>query len=761
VSQSDYLYSIYATYTTSNGVDDLSPPLPDPMTWEVAPTATTSTTISMTATTAYDPSGWEYYFEETSGNPGGDDSGWQDGPTYTDTGLTPGTMYAYTCKTRDKSINQNTSAASSEQSATTPVSGPAGTVGIEQPYPYISTLANRRAMPFTQPEDGTIESISMYHEGGSGQVILAVYDGEAAPGNRLATTAATAVNSSAGWQTIALIDPVWIPAGNRIWLAWVFETNPGIRYKQVVGSQGRAQSSATWSGGMPATFGTVSQSDYLYSIYATYTTSNEILFSDLFTNALGPSWTVVDDTGNGENWSVVSGWLLQSEFLETDALDLSTSYHIGTYAALDNPPVSPFPSDYRFSVDITPLPNPADPSEGNDVGIMFRYQGPDDYYRVSMSAKFGFTRFEKRVAGSFQTLAVNAIGYVDNQPMTMTAEVNGDTIVVWIDGDPVFAVVDSDIPSGTVALYCQDRAQFDNVLITAPPEQPVVAISSPLAYSVTPGNLVDLNVSAVALNVPVGGRVVFTLDGGSETEATTVSGNLYSAQFPGVPNGEHTVAAIIKDVADDDVDDDVNLTVGTGGDYYVTLGNSITNGVGDFNPLNNDSDDGRIVSIQGYQAQLADGLTTAASPQIVFNEGIEGDQAWELDGRLFSILERHPGANKFLVMIGTNDSATGIETPANVFRADVAAIAGTIEGLGMGVWLAEILPTNGNAARNALIEQYNTEIRGIANASGDKIFLGPDFNTVFTDRPDLYTDLLHPNDAGYGVMADEWQGVLP
>jgi hypothetical protein len=73
----------------------------------------------MIATTATDPSGVEYYFEETSGNPGGGDSGWQDSPIYEDTGLDPDTTYMYRVMARDKSINQNATAWSTELSATT------------------------------------------------------------------------------------------------------------------------------------------------------------------------------------------------------------------------------------------------------------------------------------------------------------------------------------------------------------------------------------------------------------------------------------------------------------------------------------------------------------------------------------------------------------------------------------------------------------------------------------------------------------------
>jgi hypothetical protein len=43
----------------------------------------------------------EYFFDETSGNPGGASSGWTTNPVYTDTSLEPGTSYTYTVKMRN------------------------------------------------------------------------------------------------------------------------------------------------------------------------------------------------------------------------------------------------------------------------------------------------------------------------------------------------------------------------------------------------------------------------------------------------------------------------------------------------------------------------------------------------------------------------------------------------------------------------------------------------------------------------------------
>lgn len=66
-------------------VPDTDPPTPNPATFASAPSATSDTAISMTATTGTDASTpIEYSFVETSGNPGGTSSGWQQSAVYTD-----------------------------------------------------------------------------------------------------------------------------------------------------------------------------------------------------------------------------------------------------------------------------------------------------------------------------------------------------------------------------------------------------------------------------------------------------------------------------------------------------------------------------------------------------------------------------------------------------------------------------------------------------------------------------------------------------
>jgi uncharacterized repeat protein (TIGR02543 family) len=161
------------------------------------------------------------------------------------------------------------------------------TVGITSVLSLSTTTANRRAMPFTMPENGTISSVTMYHTGGSGSMILGVYDGTtSAPNNRLGVTASTTVSGSTGWQTINLTSPCYVAGGSTVWLAWVYQSNPGIWYGS--GSPGRADAGVGWTGGMPDPFGSSSQANYLYCIYATYTPSAP------------PQYTVtVNTSGNG------------------------------------------------------------------------------------------------------------------------------------------------------------------------------------------------------------------------------------------------------------------------------------------------------------------------------------------------------------------------------------------------------------------------------------------------------------------------------
>ncbi len=161
-----------------------------------------------------------------------------------------------------------------------------GIVGYTQIFSSAGGTLNREAQPVTMTETGMISSISVYHQGGSGNVILAIYNtSNGLPGQRIAISQVTPVNSTQGWQTVDLISPVSVSQGTTVWLAWVFQNSVGLRYS--AGTPGRARSSQTYAGGMPDPFGSSSVSSSIYSIYANYiasslkSTENEFIIHQL------------------------------------------------------------------------------------------------------------------------------------------------------------------------------------------------------------------------------------------------------------------------------------------------------------------------------------------------------------------------------------------------------------------------------------------------------------------------------------------------
>jgi lysyl endopeptidase len=237
-SQTNYIYSIYANYTPS-----------------APPQYTLTVNTVGQGSVSLNPAGGVYDAGTVVTLTATPDSGWKFDNWSGD--LSGSTNPTTIIMNANKTVTANFSEV-----------GTTGTVGITTAYSSSSTSDYRRAMPFTMPENGTITSVTMYHTGGSGSMILAVYDGEGTPQARLAVTPSTTVSGSTGWQTINLSSPAYVASGATVWLAWVYQSNPGIRYQ--TGSPGRYQSTQTWSGGMPDPFGSGSQTNYVYSIYATY-----------------------------------------------------------------------------------------------------------------------------------------------------------------------------------------------------------------------------------------------------------------------------------------------------------------------------------------------------------------------------------------------------------------------------------------------------------------------------------------------------------
>lgn len=159
-------------------------------------------------------------------------------------------------------------------------------------------------------------------------------------------------------------------------------------------------------------------------------------------------WTIVDEgTKSGPSaWQIVNG-----EFCEPSNIygpDASRIDHRkGTYAYWNDPRAMAW-ADYKCEVSLRT-------TDDDGMGVMFRYQNPNNYYKFDMDRQRSFRTLLKMVNGVETTLASAASGYPQNTQMKISVCAVGSQIHILLDGVNVFggAVTDTDLMTGTVALY--------------------------------------------------------------------------------------------------------------------------------------------------------------------------------------------------------------------------------------------------------------------------------------------------------------------
>ncbi|MEM7163817.1 MAG: LamG-like jellyroll fold domain-containing protein [Planctomycetota bacterium] len=140
------LYAAGRVQRPIQGDSDVVPPTPNPLQWDLAPTALGGNSFEMRAVTASDPSAVEYSFQCTSGP--GNDSGWQQSPYYVDTGLPGSATCTYIALARDMSPNLNVGGATAPVTVslgTLFIRGDAnidGTVNVADPIAILTYLFN-------------------------------------------------------------------------------------------------------------------------------------------------------------------------------------------------------------------------------------------------------------------------------------------------------------------------------------------------------------------------------------------------------------------------------------------------------------------------------------------------------------------------------------------------------------------------------------------------------------------------------------------
>jgi lysophospholipase L1-like esterase len=137
---------------------------------------------------------------------------------------------------------------------------------------------------------------------------------------------------------------------------------------------------------------------------------------------------------------------------------------------------------------------------------------------------------------------------------------------------------------------------------------------------------------------------------------------------------------------------------------------------------------------------------------------------------------KHPNAQMFLVMYGTNDSACNV--PAASYKAAMQQIITLITNAGKKVAISKVpfvlgpaeggppYPDPDNGAQNVLIREYNTAIDQLVTTNGITV-TPPDFYNLFRNNSGLngttnqYFDNWHPGGVLFQDMAGLWNQALP
>ncbi|MEO1021988.1 MAG: metallophosphoesterase [Bacteroidota bacterium] len=217
----------------------------------------------------------------------------------------------------------------------------------------------------------------------------------------------------------------------------------------------------------------------------------QVLFQESFQTDLS-AWEIVDDpeprSGPG-NWNIVAGELRQTSNIWSYDPPAEFIYHLGSHAVAGDSTWT----DYTLNAILRSTDN-------DGIGLIFRYQDPQNYYRVllmndagnSGSVGSAIQRIQKFENGEPRTLAQNLVQ--DAYPsgyFALTADVQGDSIKAYLNGNLILETEDTTYTKGQIGVlvYANSGARFDSIQVTSDLEvyqEPVIEISYPVTQDRMP-----------------------------------------------------------------------------------------------------------------------------------------------------------------------------------------------------------------------------------------------------------------------------------
>lgn len=168
---------------------------------------------------------------------------------------------------------------------------------------------------------------------------------------------------------------------------------------------------------------------------------------------------LADDFNDGD----LGGWIVQDLGKGTPAWSISAgvlNHKSSTPTALVYETGAPW-IHYQTDVDLRSNASAA-------IGVMFRVQDENNYYRFLWNNKDGTRRLQRCVNGQLTDLASDKAKFTLRRTYKVSLVAYAEYLDVSIDGQRIFAVTDGTFGAGTIALYSSNNkgASFDNVVVT-------------------------------------------------------------------------------------------------------------------------------------------------------------------------------------------------------------------------------------------------------------------------------------------------------
>ena len=168
-------------------------------------------------------------------------------------------------------------------------------------------------------------------------------------------------------------------------------------------------------------------------------------FDEDFSNPFEGVYKVVDDgtSGLSSNWTNSGSFIRQGSNYAGSPFSGSDPDKPGTYAAT----YESFSGDHRVEVALTTTDNDA-------LGLMFRYQDNDNYYRLSMDMQKGYRRLIRKDSSGVTVLWEDlTAGFDRTWGQVLAVDCVGDVITGYLNGVELFQVEDDTFSEGGIALY--------------------------------------------------------------------------------------------------------------------------------------------------------------------------------------------------------------------------------------------------------------------------------------------------------------------